>query len=76
MSKAVITFSSVYHAFRAKRLLESAQIAVELIPIPRQLSGSCEGLAAKLEQDAMQQAVELLQEKKIEMVKTNIPLPE
>jgi uncharacterized SAM-binding protein YcdF (DUF218 family) len=76
MSKSVITFASVYHAFRAKRLLQSGGIEVELIPIPRHLSGSCEGLAAKLKRTDMAKAVELLETNKIDMLKTDIPLEE
>ena len=74
MAKAVITFSSVYHAFRAKRLLQEHGIGVDLIPIPRHLSGSCEGLAAKLEDCEMQTAIELLEDNKIVMLKKNVPL--
>jgi hypothetical protein len=44
----VITFPSVFSAFRAEKVLEAAGIAAELIPVPRELSGSCEGLAAKV----------------------------
>lgn len=76
MAKAVITFPSVYHAFRAKRLLQEVKIAVDLIPIPRHLSGSCEGLAAKLEENEIQKAIELLEENKIVMLKKNVPLEE
>lgn len=44
----VITFPSVHNALRAEKVLKAAGIAVALIPVPRELSGSCEGLAARL----------------------------
>ena len=44
----VITFPSVHNALWAEKVLKAAGIAAALIPIPRELSGSCEGLAAKL----------------------------
>ncbi len=44
----VITFPSVHHALRAEKVLAAAGVATILIPIPRELSGSCEGLAARL----------------------------
>jgi hypothetical protein len=44
----VITFPSVFSAYRAEKVLKAAGIAAELIPVPRELSGSCEGLAARL----------------------------
>jgi hypothetical protein len=68
----VITFPSVYHAFRAKKVLAEIDIAVELIAIPRELSGSCEGLAAHLEENAVKQAVELLHERGIAMTKAGV----
>lgn len=44
----VITFPSVFSAYRAEKVLKAAGIAAELIPVPRELSGCCEGLAARL----------------------------
>lgn len=67
MARWLITFPSVYHAFRAERLLKQQQLFVEMVPVPRSLSGSCEGMAAEIAAPQMQQAVELLKAKEVEM---------
>ena len=73
--KWVITFPSVYHAYRAKDLLEQHQIPAVLIPIPRQLTGSCEGLAVTLAEKQVVQAVALLDLHQVQMVKRGIQVP-
>lgn len=70
----VITFPSVYHAYRAEKLLKQQGIMVELIPVPRQLTGGCEGLAAQIEESWIATAVELLEANRIMMVKKGIKL--
>ena len=44
----IITFPSVWHAFRAEKVLKTAGVTCALIPVPRELSSSCQGLAAKI----------------------------
>lgn len=56
----IITFPSVYHAFRARSILLENGIDIELISIPRQLSGSCEGLAARIDNSKADYAESLL----------------
>ncbi len=70
----VITFPSVYHAYRAEKLLKQHDIMVELIPVPRQLTGGCEGLAAQIEESWIAKAVEILEANRIMMVKKGIKL--
>jgi uncharacterized SAM-binding protein YcdF (DUF218 family) len=72
MEKYVITFASVYHAFRAKAILKEQDITAELIPIPRNLSGSCEGLAIRLDEQIVEQAVNLLHIAGVVMLKRGI----
>ena len=60
MEQTVITFPSVAHAFRAEKLLGQRGINVRLIPVPRALSGCCEGLAAVIADEQATAAVELL----------------
>jgi len=72
MSQFLITFPSVYHAFRARKILTERQIPVELITIPRELSAACEGLAACLEEQHLFQAIELLEEKDVVMLHKGI----
>jgi hypothetical protein len=68
----VITFPAVFHALRAEKLLQAAGIAAELIAVPRELSGSCEGLAAKLAEADVARAVEVLAAAGVPMVKQGI----
>ncbi len=68
----VITFLSVFHALRAEKILQKQEIDVKLIPIPRELSGSCEGLAAQLAEDDVKCAVEILTANGIEMVRQGV----
>jgi len=72
MSQFLITFPSVYHAFRARKILTEKKIPVELITIPRELSAACEGLAACLDEEYVVQAVEILKEKEVVMLHTGI----
>ena len=68
----VITFLSVTHALRAEKILKDKKISVTLIPIPRELSGPCEGLAAQLQEEEIDQAVVFLEANGIEMVSRGV----
>lgn len=74
IEQIVITFQSVSHAFSAKKVLRENQIKAELIPIPRQLSGSCEGLAARIDQNCLQKALALLDSNGIIVLKRGIKI--
>lgn len=75
MEQAIITFPSVYHAFRGKKVLSEQGIIVELIPIPRELSAACEGLAALIDGTCVLQAVDILETKNVVMLKKGIKYP-
>lgn len=64
----VITFPSVAHAFRAEKILKQRGIDVKLIPIPRALSGCCEGLAARVDEQQISGAVEILRDSGVVML--------
>lgn len=68
----IITFPSVWHAFRAEKILNAAGIPCSMIPVPRELSSSCQGLAAKIAADALEQALALLDEQKVQMEKRGV----
>ncbi|MBC8015930.1 MAG: DUF3343 domain-containing protein [Sporomusaceae bacterium] len=68
----VITFLSVTHALRAEKILKNNKISVVLIPIPRELSGPCEGLAAQLQEEEIDQAIVFLEDNGIEMVQRGV----
>ena len=74
METRVITFPSVFHAMKAEKILKNQGVPVNLIPIPRELSGSCEGLAAKLATQDVEKALALLDAVGIEMIQRGIKL--
>ncbi len=68
----VITFPSVWHAFRAEKILKTAGLPCDLIPVPRELSSSCQGLAAKVTVSALDKALELLDAQQVQMEKRGV----
>lgn len=70
----VITFPAVFHALRGEKILAANGIPTKLIAIPRELSGSCEGLAARLEGEHVARAVAVLKENGVQMVKEGIKI--
>lgn len=41
MDCCIVTFYAVYHAYKAEKVLKSANVAYELIPSPREYSPDC-----------------------------------
>ena len=70
----IITFPSVWHAFRAEKVLKDAGLACSLIPVPRELSSSCQGLAAKIAEADLERALTLLDTEKVQMEKRGVKL--
>ena len=70
----IITFPSVWHAFRAEKLLKAAEIPCMLIPVPRELSSSCQGLAAKLDESLVDRALALLDVQQVLMEKRGVAI--
>ena len=70
----IITFPSVWHAFRAEKILKAAEIPCMLIPVPRELSSSCQGLAAKLEESLLDRALTLLDAQQVLMEKRGVAI--
>lgn len=70
----IITFPSVWHAFRAEKILKASQIDCHLIPVPRELSSSCQGLAARIEFSCLEQALNLLDAQQVQMEKRGVAL--
>ena len=70
----IITFPSVWHAFRAEKVLKTTALACSLIPVPRELSSSCQGLAAKVTESLLPQALELLDAQQVLMEKRGVKI--
>lgn len=68
----IITFPSVWHAFRAEKILKAAGISCSLIPVPRELSSSCQGLSAKVTETDLERALELLDTQQVMMEKRGV----
>jgi hypothetical protein len=68
----IITFPSVWHAFRAEKVLNGAAVACALVPVPRELSSSCQGLAAKIAETDLERALALLDAEKVQMEKRGV----
>jgi hypothetical protein len=71
----ILTFPSVWHAFRAEKLLNSAGLPCTLIPVPRELSSSCQGLAAKINESDLQQILSLLDSGRVLLEKRGVTIP-
>jgi hypothetical protein len=74
MDTLIITFPSVWHAFRAEKVLKTAGIKFLLIPVPRELSSSCQGLAARVDSADIEKTLALLDAEKISMEKRGVSL--
>ncbi len=70
----IITFPSVWHAFRAEKVLKTAGVTCSLIPVPRELSSSCQGLAAKIIETDLDRALALLDAEKVQIEKRGVKL--
>ena len=70
----IITFPSVWHAFRAEKILKAADVPCVLIPVPRELSSSCQGLAAKVTTSVLDEALELLDAQRVLMEKRGVKI--
>ena len=70
----IITFPSVWHAFRAEKIFKAAGIGCTMIPVPRELSSSCQGLAAKLDEALLDRALALLDAQQVLMEKRGVAI--
>ena len=68
----IITFPSVWHAFQSEKILKTAGLPCDLIPIPRELSSSCQGLAAKVAEPDLVKALELLDAQQVLIEKRGV----
>ncbi len=70
----IITFPSVWHAFRAEKILKATGIPFSLIPVPRELSSSCQGLAAKVDSSLLDQVLTLLDSQQVQLEKRGVTI--
>lgn len=61
-----MTFSSTHHALRAEELLEAAEIDLDVVPMPREITAEC-GLAMKFPLVEREKAENILTENKVDV---------
>lgn len=71
----ILTFPSVWHAFRAEKLLKTTELPCLLIPVPRELSSSCQGLAAKVNKSDLPGILNLLDANNVLLEKRGVVVP-
>ena len=64
--KCVFLFESVHRVMKAEKVLKEEGIAVDLIPVPREISSEC-GMAVELSKGSEEKALLILRENKISM---------
>jgi len=62
--KYVFLFESVHRVMRAEKVLKEKGIAVDLIPVPREINSDC-GVAVELDTGSGEEALKILSENKI-----------
>ena len=60
----LIAFDSVHQAIRAEQLLLKADVSVEMVPTPREISASC-GQSVRFAEDAAEPVKALLERERI-----------
>jgi hypothetical protein len=65
----VILVQSTNHALRAEKILQGADVACRLIPVPRHLSSDC-GVCIRVRRADEEQAVKALKAARVETVGT------
>lgn len=69
MQYTVILVYSTSHALRAEKILQGADVACRLIPVPRHLSSDC-GVCIRVQRADEEQAMEALKAARVETVGT------
>lgn len=63
---AVIIVYSTSHALRIEKLLQGAEIACKLIPVPRQISSNC-GVSVRIRRSDMELALGVITSARIQI---------
>lgn len=74
MLDGLITFFASHHAIRADKVLRAAGFEITLIPGPKDLSPNC-GVALRFEYAALAAALEVLDEKHVQIDEVHVYLP-
>ena len=54
--KVILLFPSIHYVLKAEKILKKQGVPLELIPVPKELSGDC-GMALRIEEDSLQKAL-------------------
>lgn len=68
ITEVIATFDSTHHALRFEKTLKQNEIALIVMPVPREISASC-GLAVKFNEQNIDKVKDLTQENEIQVRK-------
>jgi hypothetical protein len=72
--KYVFLFESVHRVIRAEKILKGKGIAVDLIPVPREINSDC-GVAIEVDIGLGEEALRVLEENKISILECYMKNP-
>lgn len=61
----IVSFNSTHHAIRSEKILKENDMAIAVLPTPREISASC-GLSIKFSEDDLDEIKELLVKNEID----------
>jgi hypothetical protein len=65
--KYVFLFESVHRVMRAEKILKGKGVAVDIIPVPREINSDC-GVAVEVDAGVGEKALHVLEEEKISVL--------
>jgi hypothetical protein len=65
--KYVFLFDSVHRVMRAEKILKGRGIALDLIPVPREINSDC-GVAIEVDQGIGEKALDVLEENRLSVL--------
>lgn len=65
-SFCVATFHSVHEALQFEKIIKAAELHLQLIPVPREISSSC-GIAAKFSPDIREKIENIIAKEQLEV---------
>ncbi|GAA0225996.1 DUF3343 domain-containing protein [Metaclostridioides mangenotii] len=61
----IVSFNSTHHAIRSEKLIKEHEVAITMLPTPREISASC-GLSVKFSKDDLEAIKKILTDNEID----------
>ncbi|MBS5788682.1 MAG: DUF3343 domain-containing protein [Clostridioides difficile] len=61
----IVSFNSTHHAIRSEKLLKEHEVAITMLPTPREISASC-GLSVRFSKDDLEKITKILKDNEID----------